>query len=136
MEPVGHLEGFRSGLSAGERIGTCAIAYQDGHGRMALQPFAQPLGGATFEHRHRLLALQAHHARRIGRSSPQRKLIHTHNTRRGRNDRFRTLAADESVWARHITEPTSQSCGGLYMAGMGRFQQSLAQAFHLACITR
>jgi hypothetical protein len=132
--PIGHLEGVRSRLSAGQRIGVSALADQERHGRMGLQPLDQRLGGAALEHRHRLLAFQAHHERRRGQASSPRELIHTHDTRRGHEDGFSTLAADERVWARHIAEPARQPRGGLCMAGMGQFQQNLAQAFRLAGI--
>jgi hypothetical protein len=81
MAPIGHLEGVRSRLSAGQCIGVSTIADQDRHERMGLQPRDPRLGGATLEHRHRLLAFQVHHERRIGQASPQRKLIDTHDAR-------------------------------------------------------
>jgi hypothetical protein len=91
MEAIRALECIRHGLAAGQRIGISAIADQDRHGGMGLQPLDQRLGGASFEDGHRLLGGQVHHQRGVEHTPPQRELIHTHDARRGQDDGFRAL---------------------------------------------
>jgi hypothetical protein len=95
MEPIGHLEDVWGGLSAGQRIGVSAVADQDGHRGIRLQPRGQRLSGAPFENSYRLMAFQIHEQRAIRAATAQRKLIHAQDPRRGKGETFGALPADK-----------------------------------------
>jgi hypothetical protein len=63
------------------------------------------------------------------RRAPECELIHLQNPRGGKDDRLRTLAAEEGIRAREIAQPVRQPGRHLRLAGISQLQQDVAQAF-------
>jgi hypothetical protein len=135
MKPIGHLEGVRSCQTAREGIGVGTIAHQDRHSGMVLEPLHQGRGGASLQHGHGLSTFEIHQQGAIRAAPPECKLIHAQDARRGWEDRFRTLALNERVGARHLAQPAYLPRGHLCVAGMGQLQQDLTQVFCLARVS-
>jgi hypothetical protein len=121
-EPIGHLQGLRRGLSAGQGRGIGASADEDGHFGRREPPRGQGLGRASFEDRHGPAAFAIDHQGPRGLAAPQRKLIDTDHARRTGAAWLGSLLPDEGVRAAKVTKPACEPRSHLRTAGMGQFQ--------------
>jgi hypothetical protein len=83
MEAVRDLGRRGRALPGAFSIGTRPIARDDLHPGMLPEPLRQRLGGALWQERHGLAALQVHQDRAIGVPFPQGEVIHTKHPGRG-----------------------------------------------------
>jgi hypothetical protein len=76
METTCGLKRLRGGLSTGQCTGISAIADENGHGEMGLQPLHQGLGVTSLEYGYRSMPFQIDQQRAIGTTPPESEFIH------------------------------------------------------------